>query len=117
MPAIDIEIRLRVTTDSRWEIGLDHIYEPTVLLGAEVRSGDVVGTGSGSEKFEFDIYDHADATRRWCPNLFMGDDRPAIEAQLLQLFNEWEAYKNDASIYDEGAMFAAGCAMESYLPE
>lgn len=117
LPAIDFEIRIRAVADSRWEIGLDHVSEPTIVLGSEVRAGDVLGTGVNNEKFEFDIYDHADGTRRWCPNLFMGDDRDEIEAQLLQLFNEWEAYRNNANIYDESAMFAPGCAMESYLPE
>ena len=38
--------------------------------------------------------------------------RPLIEAELVRLFADWEAYKGDPAIYDEAAMFAPGCAVE-----
>lgn len=113
---VDFEIRLRTTPDSRWEIGLDHVAAEGLLVGMTVQAGDILGGGVPEKKFELDVYDLAGGGERWCPNLMMGDARPVIEAELLQLFADWEAHKGDASIYDEGAMFAPGCAAERLLP-
>jgi hypothetical protein len=109
---IDYEIRLRAAAASRWEIGLDHVAQQGLRVGMSVQAGDILGGGVVEKRFEFDIYDLAEHGERWCPNVFMGDPRAEIEAELLQLFADWEAFKGNTAIYDEAAMFAPGCAVE-----
>jgi hypothetical protein len=113
---IDYEIRLRAAPASRWELALDHVAAEGLHVGMVVQAGDILGGGVAEKKLELDVYDVAEGAERWCPNLFMDDARQLIEAELLRLFADWEAYKGDPGIYDEAAMFAPGCAVERFGP-
>lgn len=107
----DYEIRIRPAEGSGWIMGYDHVGAPTVSPGDGVMAGDALGHGIVAKKFEFDITDRQDV--RWCQNRFFADPS-VVEAELSALMADWEAYKGDPGIYDEAAMFAPGCAVETY---
>lgn len=107
------ELRIRTSYDSRWEVSVENMWiDEAWATGMTIHAGDFIGDAV-YRSIDFEVRDLAHNTL-WCPRRFYGDHREVIEGQLTQLEADWETYRGDASLYDESAMFAPGCDVESY---
>jgi hypothetical protein len=109
----DYEIHLRTHESSCHLLVLDHVKTPTVAEGDAVSAGEVLGTPGDwsiySGQFEIQINDDGNDAYVCPVDLVAADQRVALEAAVSQLMMDWEALKNDTSIFDEAAMAAPGC--------
>ena len=113
----DWEIGVSFAPGSGWYIGYDHILSPTVGMGDRVQAGDILGNPGtwNAQVGRFEIMINNDATGySYCPfHVFDPALAEEYRGKVLQLMQDWEAYKGNPNIYDEAAHSHAGCTVDS----
>jgi hypothetical protein len=115
----DYEFLMESTQDPSFQVGYDHVLNPTVSLGDIVRAGDVLGNpGTWSAqlgRFEIMI-NNTETGLSYCPFSFFD---PAFKGQYQQgvsvFIADWETFKGDPDIYDEENHVCPGCRYESMV--
>jgi hypothetical protein len=107
-----------LTSSAVGMVTVDHIKDITVMQGAFVTAGQVLGKPGpwieGIGRTELMVYQNDTA---FCPFTFMTDSLKAGYKQKIgNLMADWEAYKRDTSLYHEEAMVEPGCAGWTGLP-
>jgi len=104
-------------------VGYDHILNKTVSVGDSLMTGDVVGNpGPWQEEFgrvevQISYPDNSDEDLSVCPFVYMDlSIKEEYQAKVLQLMNDWEAFKGDTTIYDQQAHLYPGCTHETAVP-
>jgi hypothetical protein len=115
----DFEIRLQTDPASPWVVVVDHVRAPAVVKGQFVLAGDLLGTAGsfrdGLGRTELMVVDGATGTA-WCPTRFLAADVAAgLGARVRRLMRDWEDFRGDPALYDDGAMATPGCLRESLL--
>ena len=113
----DYSIHIRPTYNSPWLINFDHIRNVpgTIVEGASIAAGQYIGTPGSwffSGFFELMVtYDKGDGNGLgYCPFTYLSSGLKATyTTKINNLISQWETFKSDTSIYDEGAMVAPGC--------
>jgi hypothetical protein len=113
----DYELRLLAADDSAFLVIVDHVAELAVAEGQAVAAGQPLGKpGPWSAtlgRVELQVFDFV-ARESWCPfELFDPALAPAFEAQVAALMADWEAFRADATLYDEASMVRPGCLAAS----
>lgn len=116
----DYEVWIQPTEESAWTVIIDHVTELKYFPGMRVIAGDILGKpGPWSTllgRVELMVFNMNDG-RAYAPfSVFDPNLAPEYESRVWQLMSEWEAFKNDTTLYDEAAMetYWAGCLAESY---
>jgi len=113
----DYSIHIRPTYNSAWLINYDHIRNVpgTIVEGATITAGQYIGTPGSwfySGFFELMVtYDKGDGNGLgYCPyNYLSSGIKATYSTKINNLMSQWETFKGDSGIYDEGAMVAPGC--------
>lgn len=102
-------------------VSYDHIKNPTVSMGDWVTAGTVLGTaGTWSAtlgRTELMVIGDFTPTGNtaFCPFSFFD---PSLKItymnKVTQHMSDWEAFKSDTGIYDQGSMVAPGCNAWTY---
>lgn len=87
-------------------------------VGDRVTAGQVVAEAAnfnnnapaGFGLFEIGILKGGNPPQHVCPFQYLDDSvKDELMGQLTQLFKDWEAFKNDTSLYDEASESIPGC--------
>lgn len=116
----DYEIRLISSPTSPFVVSVDHVTELEVAEGDVVAAGQPLGKpGTWSPSLgrtELQVFNFVER-RNYCPLAFADPAlAPALEADVTDLMDDWETFKGDATLYDQGLMTSPGC-LEDSLPE
>jgi len=103
--------------DPYYEVLYDHLSNLTVEVGDTVSTGDTLGYPRAITPaygfFEFMI-NNTKTHYSYCPFCcFNPDTRSFYEQQVDQFMRDWEAYKNDTTIYDDAEHISPGCLLDS----
>ncbi len=107
----DFEITLRPSRQrTRWFLNIDHLLDVRVARGQWVRAGDWIAV-AGNHHVEIDL--NSDNGYSYCIfDYFDAAARDEWRQRVLDFMNDWEAYLDDPTIYDQGAMVEPGCAVK-----
>ncbi len=109
----DYSIIIRPEADSNWFVNIDHVLNVQVAVNETVEVGDVLGNPGtwelGLGRTELMI-GNEETDLAYCPfEMFDSDLSATYQNQVTQLLNDWEAFKNDDTIYDQSSMVYPGC--------
>jgi hypothetical protein len=115
----DYEFAVRSDRDPAFEVGYDHVLNPTVSLGDSVEAGDILGNpGTWSEqlgRFEIMI-NNSETDLSYCPFTFFDPNlAQEYQQQVSRFMADWEAFKGDSTVYDEESHVCPGCRYESMV--
>jgi hypothetical protein len=115
----DYEIEAKSVVNPFWAVCYDHVTNPRVALGDRVSSGTVLGNPEtlyeDLGRFEISIGNNATGLA-YCPlSIFDADSADAYREKVLRLMTDWEAFKNDTSIYDQENHVVPGCRYENMV--
>jgi len=108
----DFSLILLPDADSNWFVNIDHVRNVMVSVGDTVTAGQQVGTsGTWTDELgRVELMVVQDNTTYYCPfDVFDTALKAEYEEKVTLLMNEWEDFKGDTTIYDQGAMVAPGC--------
>ncbi len=110
----DYVIMIRSDIDPQVEVRYIHVKDPRVSEGETVSPGTVLGApGAWSGdlgRFRIMIVKMA---KSCCPLCFLDPDSADVYmAKVSRLMADWEAFKNDATIYDETGQAPPGCRVQ-----
>jgi len=109
----DYEILVRSVRNPRWTVCYDHVRNPRVGAGDLVSAGTVLGNPGtwDSTLGRFEISVHNTVSGKWiCPFcVFHPDSADAYRLKVTRLMADWEAYKGNASVYEEQNQTEPGC--------
>lgn len=90
-----------------WFVVVDHVLDVRVSPGQQVSAGDWIAS-AGNGPLEIDL--SSDDGRTHCMLSYFDPATKALWAQRVSdLMADWEAYMDDASLYDQAAMVEPGC--------
>ena len=131
---VDRYILLEETGDyairTRWpgsnlEVIYDHVTNPRFELGDTVRQGDIIGDPGywdpgyvGRTEIQVSTgNDDEDDFLSHCPfDLFDPDSLQAYTDRVSRLIREWESFKEDTTIYNEGSFIYPCCVNLNLVP-
>ncbi len=132
----DYEIAIEPVKDSHYRVSLDHVLAPTIKAGDTVIAGQKLGSVGNSitngptnpivnsvygvVELQVNYYpgssctDYA-TTLYECPfQYFSPSLATTLSSQVTQLMSNWEAAKNNTSLFDESTMPYPGCVVREY---
>lgn len=109
----DYTMSLQASNASDWKIIIDHVQQPTIVVGDAVEAGQALGVAGVWEKTfgrtELQIFNNND-NLSYCPTAFLSPDvEAAVKEDLTDLMTSWMDYIDDQSAYDINAMNPVGC--------
>jgi murein DD-endopeptidase MepM/ murein hydrolase activator NlpD len=109
----DYEILAQSIADPVWSVGYDHIKNIRVAMGDTVLAGTVLGNPGTRDaelgRFEIMVNNYATGLS-YCPFcVFDPDSVEVVQSRVRRHMTDWEAFKNDATIYDEENHVLPGC--------
>ncbi|MBI2344052.1 MAG: hypothetical protein HYV02_06945 [Deltaproteobacteria bacterium] len=108
----DFEVRIAPNANSVWVAVLDHVDDLSISVGDTVTADQVIGVASPAY-FEFNLLNTSEQ-RSYCPMQYLDPAAAATyEAALSSVMANWESYRGDTTLYDEGTMGIAGCRVDS----
>lgn len=112
------DVRIRPKTDSVWVITVGNVALPVVADGDVLAAGDELGVAGGGAPLGYGMatlrVDDTDKDKSWCPfAVFDSATLLVASSQLGATLVQFEALKNDPTIYDEAAWFMPGCTAET----
>ena len=115
----DYEFAVQSDRDPAFEVGYDHVLNPTVSPGDRVEAGDILGNpGTWSEqlgRFEIMI-NNSETGLSYCPfTLFDPNLAQEYQQQVSRFMADWETFKGDPTVYDEESHVCPGCRYESMV--
>lgn len=117
----DYSIMLIKKPGSPWRYEMEHVINPLVKPGDKVVAGQVVAevsphmseSNSGYGLVEIGILKGGNLPFHFCPYAYLD---PAVKsnltAKILALYNAWEEYRGDSSLYAENDYQTPGCLTE-----
>ncbi len=116
----DYEILIRPVYNSVWLINYDHLrnLNPAIAEGAQITAGQYLGTpgpwfSNGIVELMI-TRDIGEGSIAYCPYDFLSSSLKATyTSKINTIMSEWETFKGDSSIYDEGVMVKPGCLMNT----
>ncbi len=115
----DYEFAVRSDRDPAFEVGYDHVLNPTVSPGDRVEAGDILGNpGTWSERLgRFEIMiNNSETGLSYCPFTFFDPNlADEYQQQVSRFMADWEAFKGDPTVYDEENHACPGCRYESMV--
>ncbi len=116
----DYSIHVATNPQSRWIYETEHVINPLVKVGDEVKAGQVIAEVSPHNKdanggfgiVEIGILKGGNPPQHVCPFAYLDESiREDIQKKLTSLYSSWEKYRGDSSLYDENALKQPGCLM------
>ena len=114
----DYAIHIQPKTNSKWVLEHDHVSNPKVSVGSNVKAGDIIGKvgnlGGSLGRTEIMLWDSSGyRPMTYCPLRY-------FDQQLLEQFKQkiskhmqdWEGFKGNSSLYNEEKHILPGCAYE-----
>jgi hypothetical protein len=113
----DYEIHLMSSPTSPFLVVVDHVRDLLISEGDAVAAGQSLGkVGPFSltlGRTELIVVNFIEETA-YCPfELFDPDLLLEFQQKVVDLMDDWESFKGDASIYDQAAMVAPGCIVST----
>ncbi len=108
----------RSIVDPRWDVLYNRVGNPRVSVGDTVFAGDPIASpgpwDGGLGRFQVLVI-NTTTNLSHCPTgLFDADSAETFRARLHGLMSDWESFKNDATIYDDGQdLDPAGCGVQT----
>jgi len=101
----DFSIRVRSIEDPEWDVLYHHIEDPAVAEGDTITAGAALGNpgpwDSDIGHVQLQVV-HNSLGYSHCPlSLIDSASAEACRLKVLRLMADWEAFKNDAAIYDD----------------
>lgn len=112
------EIRIRPKSDSIWVVTVGNVALPVIEDGDTIAAGDDLGEAGGGAPLGYSMaslrVDDTDKDKAWCPfAVFDSATLLTASSSLTATLAEFEALKNDTTIYDEDAWLLPGCTAET----
>lgn len=113
----DYEFSVRSRNNPAFNVGYDHVKNPTIKMGDSVAAGDTLGSpGTWSDdlgRFEIMVNNY-ETGLSYCPFCFFNTETvDYYQQQVLQFMKDWEEFEGDTTLYDEKNHVSPGCRMES----
>lgn len=120
----DYSIQVAASESSPWRYETEHVINPLVKVGDHVAAGQVIAEVStwdshnndGMGMVEIGILKGGNPPQHVCPFAYLD---PSIKEQLQnkirKLYQAWESYVGDTTLYDEAAMPVTGCVTLSAI--
>lgn len=117
----DYSVVVATAPESRWRFETEHVSNPIVKPGDFVKAGQVVAEAStanlGNDTewgwFEIGIGKGSQSEERpqhICPFAYLDDSvKEETLKKMRGLMSDWEEYRKDSKVYDEGATSVPGC--------
>ncbi len=114
----DYSIHVAANANSRWIYETEHVINPLVKVGDEVKAGQIIAEVSPHSKdandgfglVEIGILKGGNPPQHVCPFAYLDDSiKDDIQKKLTSLYRDWEKYRGDSSLYDESALKMPGC--------
>ena len=118
----DYAILYTANENENWIYTNEHVVNPTVKVGDEIKAGDVVGEVAPYEAngqiqelgfTEIALFtSDSEKITKLCPTMHLDEEvRDKYYSSILKLLSDWEEFKADSSIHDELLydQFAPGC--------
>ncbi|QQG39661.1 MAG: peptidoglycan DD-metalloendopeptidase family protein [Candidatus Aenigmatarchaeota archaeon] len=112
----DYSVHVAANEGSQWIYETEHVTNVRVSPGDRVTAGQIIADVSPHDKDNYDglglveigILHGGAQPEHLCPFAYMDDSIKAdVEAKILALYESWEEYRGDKSIYDNEA--SPGC--------
>lgn len=117
------DVSIQVTQDGKmekWIYEVEHVINPTVKIGDQVRAGQIIGEVSDFDKrvpagfgvVEIGILKGGNPPSHVCPFAYLDETiREETFSNLKSLMNAWEEYRRDFKLYDETVEKIPGCLL------
>ncbi len=115
----DYSIHLQPETNSPWILEHDHVSNPRVSKGDQVKAGDILGKvgklDSNLGRTEIMLWDSSGSRpMTYCPLLYFDLSLLSPYKQKIQQhMRDWEAFKGNSNLYNEEKHLLPGCAYEN----
>lgn len=122
------DFSVQVTADGKmqkWIYETEHLINPTVEVGDEVKAGQIVGEVSSFDKgvpagygiVEIGILRGGNPPEHVCPFQFLDESVKADTlSKIKELYSSWEEYVGDKTLYDEDSYQVEGCQILDPIP-
>lgn len=107
----DYSIILLPESGSDWMVNIDHVTNVAITVGETVTAGQALGIpGTWNDTYGRVELMVVQGATYYCPfDVFDASLKAEYEDKVTQLMNDWEAFKDDETIYDQAAMVSPGC--------
>lgn len=114
----DYSIHVATNPRSRWIYETEHVINPLVKVGDQVKAGQVIAEVSPHNKdandgfgiVEIGILRGGNPPQHVCPFAYLDESiKEDVQKKLTALYKSWEEYRGDSSLYDESALKIPGC--------
>ncbi|MBI4175273.1 M23 family metallopeptidase [Candidatus Berkelbacteria bacterium] len=121
----DWTVMVAQDTRSSWIYETEHVVNPVVAVGDRVTAGQVVAEAgnfnnnapAGFGIFEIGLLHGGNPPEHVCPFAYLDASvKDDIQAQIRSLYQTWEAYVGDPTLYDEASMPLPGCLTTDAIP-
>lgn len=122
------DFSVQVTADGKmqkWVYETEHLINPTVKVGDKVSAGQIVGEVSNFDKgvpkgygiVEIGILKGGNPPEHVCPFIYL-DESVKVQTlkQIKDLYESWEEYTSDNTLYDEDSYQVEGCLTLDPIP-
>jgi biotin carboxyl carrier protein len=118
----DQTIMVASSAESNWIYETEHVINPVVKVGDQVKAGQVIAEASthdsqyhpGFGLYEIGILKGGNPPEHVCLFNYLDDSiKEDTFAKLRAFYTSWEAYIGDDTLYDESKMVVPGC----YTPD
>ena len=114
----DYEIHVLPSENSQWTIEYDHINNPKISVGTQIRAGDIIGKvgnlGGGLGRTEIMMWDSfGSRPMTYCPLKYFDPQLlDQYEQKITKHMKDWEDFKGNSSLYNEQQHILPGCVYE-----
>lgn len=114
----DYSIQVATDSKSQWIYETEHVINSLVKVGDIVKAGQVIAEVSphdqqgngGFGMFEIGILKGGNPPSHVCPFAYLDDSiKSDTQKKLKALYEAWEGYREDTTLYDESKHITPGC--------
>lgn len=119
----DYSIHIQPELNSEWIIEHDHVSNLKVSKGNNVKAGDILGKagtlGGQLGRTEIMMWGPGLSSTRvntYCPFKYFDPElKSEYQQKVSQHMKDWEEFKNNSNLYNEGGHIFPGCVYETLL--
>ncbi len=114
----DYEIHVLPSENSQWTIEHDHVNNPKISIGNQIKAGDIIGKvgnlGGSLGRTEIMMWDSSSSRpMTYCPLKYF--DPQLVEQykqKITKHMRDWEEFKSNPGLYNEDRHVLPGCVYE-----